>query len=315
MGTLHLLPDVAAGGPTLGHAVGQFLAGQTNPNTLRAYRTALHGLRDELGADTPLAVLDTDQGADAVAAWFLGRWGDAAPATVNVRIDALRSAGAWWRDQGTGWITTDPARRLQRRGAPPPRDRAIDRAVLLDFLAQPELPLRERTLYRLLYESAARTEEVLGLDVPDLDRPNRRSPVRRKGGAQDVITWQTGTARLLPRLLEGRTAGPLFLTHRRARVELAPADVDRASGRARLSYRRAEELLAELTTGEPGGPWELHWLRHSALTHAAEDGASSAMLMSLSGHTNVRSVGRYARVSAAALARWQAERDPAARRR
>ncbi|MCU7722542.1 hypothetical protein ODJ79_02325 [Actinoplanes sp. KI2] len=37
--------------------------------------------------------------------------------------------------------------------------------------------------------------------------------------------WQTGTARLLPRLLKGRTRGPVFLTDRRARLALAPADV------------------------------------------------------------------------------------------
>lgn len=29
--------------------------------------------------------------------------------------------------------------------------------------------------------------------------------VRRKGNAVDVIVWQTGTARLLPRLIAGRT--------------------------------------------------------------------------------------------------------------
>ncbi|MDQ3401985.1 MAG: site-specific integrase [Actinomycetota bacterium] len=65
------------------------------------------------------------------------------------------------------------------------------------------------------------------------------------------------------------------------------------------------------TERESGGPWNLHQLRHSALTHAAEDGASAPMLMALSGHTNVASVARYAKVSAAALGRWQNDRDPA----
>jgi hypothetical protein len=39
------------------------------------------------------------------------------------------------------------------------------------------------------------------------------------------------------------------------------------------------------------------------------------MLMARSGHTAVRSLARYARVSAEALQRHQAERDPALRRR
>jgi len=73
----------------------------------------------------------------------------------------------------------------------------------------------------MLYETAARSAEVLRLDVGDLDMPNRKARVRRKGGAVDVIVWQTGTARLLPRLLDGRIRGSVFLTGRRARVALA----------------------------------------------------------------------------------------------
>ncbi|MER6174624.1 hypothetical protein [Streptosporangium sp. NPDC001681] len=33
--------------------------------------------------------------------------------------------------------------------------------------------------------------------------------------------WQTRTAHLLPKLLAGRSEGPVFLTERRARVALA----------------------------------------------------------------------------------------------
>ncbi|MFD1935586.1 MULTISPECIES: tyrosine-type recombinase/integrase [Nonomuraea] len=74
------------------------------------------------------------------------------------------------------------------------------------MLTRSSLPLRERTLFRLLYESAARAEEVLALDADELDLRNRRAKVRRKGGAVDVIVWRTATARLLPRLLNGRAA-------------------------------------------------------------------------------------------------------------
>jgi hypothetical protein len=89
-------------------------------------------------------------------------------------------------------------------------------------------------------------------NVEDLDLRNRCAKVRRKGNAADVIVWQTATARLLPRLLRDR----MFLTNRRARVELPPFDLDLASGRARLSYRRAAELFEQATGG-----WTLHQLR------------------------------------------------------
>jgi integrase len=155
---------------------------------------------------------------------------------------------------------------------------------------------------------------VLLLDVPDLELANRRAVVTRKGGARDAIVWQTGTARLLPRLLAGRKTGPVFLTDRKAKPSVALVDVDRTTGRARLSYRRAAEVFEQHTAGLPGGPFTLHQLRHSGLTHAAEDGASTPMLMALSGHTSVRSLAKHARVSAEALGKWQAERDPAGRR-
>jgi integrase/recombinase XerC/integrase/recombinase XerD len=169
--------------------------------------------------------------------------------------------------------------------------------------------LRERVLLRMLYETAAWSAEVLALDVGDLDLANRRARVIRKGGAADVIIWQTGTARLLPRLLRGRTSGPVFLTQRRARTELPPGDVDPASGRARLSYEQAEALFRRASGGAT-----LHQLRHSALTHDAEDGTSTPVLMARSGHASVRSLVRYAHVSEEALARHQAMRDPARRR-
>jgi hypothetical protein len=60
---------------------------------------------------------------------------------------------------------------------------------------------------------------------------------------------------------------------------LPPCDVDQVSGRARLSYRQAEDLLK-----------------------AASGGAT------------LRQLAGYARPSAEALARWQERNDPARRR-
>ncbi|MGO9192433.1 MAG: hypothetical protein ACLP8X_28785 [Streptosporangiaceae bacterium] len=57
----------------------------------------------------------------------------------------------------------------------------------------------------------------------------------------------------------------------------------------------------------------LHQLRR-ALTHDAEDGASTPILMAKNGHTSVASLARHARPSAEALARWQERNDPARRR-
>ena len=162
-----------------------------------------------------------------MAAWFTRQWGQAAPATWNRNLDAIRSAQRYWQDQG--WMNaTDLTSALRRRQRAADRSRALSRADVERLLTREDTGIRERTLWRLLYETAARSAEVLRLDVEDLDLPNRKAKVRRKGGAIDVIVWQTGTARLLPRLLKGRKTGPLFLTDRRARVQLPPCDIDPA---------------------------------------------------------------------------------------
>jgi integrase len=75
------------------------------------------------------------------------------------------------------------------------------------LLTRDDISIRERVLWRLLYETAARSAEVLRLDVEDLDMPNRKAKVRRKGGAIDVIVWQTGTARLRGSTHNGTATG------------------------------------------------------------------------------------------------------------
>jgi site-specific recombinase XerD len=59
----------------------------------------------------------------------------------------------------------------------------------------------------------------------------------------------------------------------------------------------------------------LHQLRHSALTYLAEEGVNLPLLMAKSGHQNLRSLQRYARPSADAVACLTAVHDPARRKR
>jgi integrase/recombinase XerC/integrase/recombinase XerD len=124
----------------------------------------------------------------------------------------------------------------------------------------------------LLYDSAARAGEALGLDVPGLDLANRQARARTKGGHTRPLHFQTAAARLLARLTAGRQVGPVFLTARRAAAHrvMAAADLDPASGRARLSYEMAEQLFKRHSGGKT-----LHQLRHSRLTHLGEANVSA----------------------------------------
>ena len=252
MGTVRRLA-AAAGDVTLGPAAEAYLVtlgGAEQASTRRTYGRILRRVVAEFGAQTAPDQVD----AERFAEWFGQQWAGRAPSTWNVSLDAVRSAAAYWRRHG--WLAADFSRLLVRRRPRPDRGRALSRGEVDQLLTRKGIGLRERTLWRLLYETAARSAEVLALDVGDLDLPNRRARVRRKGGAIDIIVWQTGTARLLPRILKGRKSGPVFVTERKARVQLPAADLD-PSGRARLSYQQAAALFSKASGGAT-----LHQLRH-----------------------------------------------------
>ena len=103
--------------------------------------------------------------------------------------------------------------------------------------------------------------------------------------------------------------GPVFLTDRAAALRTASLDVCPVTRRSRLSYRRAAWLFGHYTGG-----WTLHQLRHSAITHFAEAGESTVLLMARSRHRSLRTLQRYARPGPEAVAALTACRDPARQR-
>jgi integrase len=293
--------------PRLGAAVDAFL-GQPDlaSSSRRSYAQTLGRLRDALGADRPLDRL----GARELERAAREAWGALAPATWNRHLATLRSFSSYCRRRG--WLDAAIADGLERRREPVDRTRAIPYAQLERLWRRDDVAVREKALWRLLYETAARAQEALSLNVEDVDLDNKRARVRSKGGDIEWLHLQAGSARLLPRLIAGRPLGPLFLADRRPAPARMPAAVDLcpSTGRARLSYRRAEELFCAASGG-----WTLHQLRHSALTHLAEADVSLPLLMAKSRHVSLRSLQRYARPGTEAVAKLAAEHDPERRRR
>jgi integrase/recombinase XerD len=285
------------------------LAGETPPEG--------HARRGAIPPALALQALDDPGTRIRIATAYTARVATVDADTVNRELSVLRAAIRWWH--GQDWLAADPTLGLERRPAPPDRTRALseDQVAALWRL---DVGLREKTYWRLLYETAARADELLCLNVEDLDRRNKRGRTVAKGGAVEWVHWQSGAAQLLPRLLNKRSRGPVFLTERRASAHTPTTDACPVTGRARLSYRRAEELFtaATILLADPAHRrhgWTLHQLRHSALTHDAESGTSTPMLLARSRHASVRSLERYARPGVDAVARHVAQRDPAARRR
>ena len=329
---------LAAGPATYAAAMDRFLtAAGISKGSARVYRISLANWGWMLaGQPTPigptrrgaapptleLAALDDPDLPQVLAELAAARADSMDPDTVNRELSVVRKAIGWWLRQG--WITTDPTFGIERRPSPPDKTKALSLAQVA-AVWQLDTALRDKTLWRLLYESAARAEEVLCLNVEDLFTADKRGRITAKGGSVEWIHWQSGAAQLLPRLIAGRDRGPLFLTERRASAGAPTLDVCPTTGRVRLSYRRAEEIFEESTRllanplarpeqwGELYG-FTLHRWRHSALTHDAENGTSTPMLLARSRHASVRSLERYARPSVDSVARHVAAQDPAARR-
>lgn len=301
-----LAPMPSLGGSaSLGEAAAAFLCRDLSPASRRAYGLTLDRLCGALDPERPLREVT----AQAMSQALHEAYPEAAPASWNQRVATVRSFTAFGLRQG--WLDLDPACGLERRKVPEDHGRALSRQDVERLSALRDASVRDRCLWRFLYESAARAQEVLRLNVEDLDVTARRGITIRKGGDTDVLHYATGTARLLPKVIDGRTSGPLFLAERPPVPSRSPAllDLDPSTGRARLSYRRA----AEIFTAASGGA-TLHHLRHSALTHLAEDGVPTVLLMAKSRHSSLRTLQRYARPGVEAVARLTAEHDPARRR-
>jgi len=215
---------------TLSQAAQDFLGREDlNAGTIQSYGQTLRRLSLTLGGSLPLAALTPDQ----VARAFTMAWGSAAARTWNRHRSAIRSFSAWAS-------LNDLASALDRR----PETASLRPILDLDALWARELPLREHTLWRLLYESAAGAKTVLALNVEDLDLDDRRA-----WAGKTWITWRSQTARLLPELLADRARGPVFLADRRPGPARTPPEGDLCphTGRGRLSYERAEYLFKQAT--------------------------------------------------------------------
>ena len=281
------------------------------PSTVAIYRRTLGAFASQLGADEPVATVDRQ----SIEEFLDDRYAATAATTYNRHLAAIRSFFSWAVDREL--VSSSPAARITRRR--PRRSQTAERQARVIPLSELEaywsdgsIPLRERALVALAYDTAARANELLNLNVDDLDLANRQAVVIGKGGNAEPVFWTSLTARLLPRLIDGRRSGPLFL------ADIAPtparrpaaADVCRETGRARLSYRRAAELFKQHSGG-----YTLHQIRHSRLTHLAEAGEDVTLIKAKSRHASLRTLERYVNPSDRAVADLTDRHDPNRRRR
>lgn len=217
---------------------------------------------------------------------FLTRQESLAPATYNRRLAALRSFTSWLRDQG--WLTEALLDGVERRPEGKRTARALDAQKVESVLRKIEDP-RDRALFWLIYDGGLRSQEALAIDIEDISWSERSIHIHGKGDRPREMFFSRAVGTHLDKYLATRgypMSGPLFVTHRKARLPRR-ADLT-ADGYARLSYWQADTLWKGYTPD-----WDLHQLRHTAISVRAAHDYTEADLKRFSGHSSLRSLERY----------------------
>ncbi len=266
---------------TLRGAFEQFLEGSSFARRTReSYTEDLAPLFAACG-QSPITALTVE-----VVQTFLARQELLAPATYNRRLAALRSFIRWLRTQG--WQIEEILEKVERKPEGKQTPRALDAQRVESLLRQITNP-RDRALFWLIYDGGLRCQEALTIDIEDISWPDRSILIQGKGDRPREMFFSRAVGTLLDTYLTvrgGPTVGPLFVTQRKARLprraDLTP------DGYARLSYRQADTLWKHYTPG-----WDLHQLRHTAISVRAAHEYTEVDLKRFSGHTSLRSLERY----------------------
>jgi integrase/recombinase XerC len=280
-------------------------------HTVRAYRGDLDDLArfaELTGADTPAAI-----DLELLRDWlWRGSGSGLAKSTLGRRAAAARGFTRWL--VSTGAAPADAGARLKAPRADQHLPRVLTRpqidailAGLADRAASGDaVAVRDLAIVELLYATAMRVSELVGLRASDVDRSRLTVRVLGKGSKERVVPFGVPAARALDTYLT--EARPVLLD---GRADPGPAFVG-ARGAA-LSTRTVYELVAILLNEVPGsGPSGPHALRHTAATHLLDGGADLRAVQELLGHASLSTTQIYTHVSAERLKQTYATAHPRA---
>lgn len=269
---------------SLDKSIDRFLADLLNANrsqhTVRNYRIALTQFADV----TP--VLTSEVALHHVQA-FLDTLSPLRPATRALKQSALTSFFDW--ALRARHLDTNPMQAIQRVRLDDPKPRALQRHQIEKILTLiPRHQIRDRLLFRLLFEIGLRVSEALALVIEDLDLTldNEHISVLGKGGRRRLVLLDDPTLVTLLRRYLAQTqyrSGSLFRATKNGR-----------GGSIRyqsihehwMAYCRSAAVTCTL-----------HQLRHSHATELVTNGVSLATIRKRLGHKNLQTTLRYAEQS------------------
>jgi integrase/recombinase XerC len=217
-----------------------------------------------------------------------------AKSTLARRSAAVRSFSSWLAR--TGAAPTDAGTRLRAPKADHHLPRVLTRPQIDGLLAGlveraeggDAIATRDLAIVELLYASALRVSEIVGLDLGDVDLGRLTVRVTGKGSKERVVPF-------------GSPAQRAIVDYERHRHELLTEPTQAvflgARGK-RIGTRTVYELIAGLLAELPGtGPAGPHTLRHTAATHLLDGGADLRSVQEMLGHASLGTTQLYTHVS------------------
>ena len=161
-------------------------------------------------------------------------------------------------------------------------------ASLVEVPGDAPAALRARAILELLYGTGIRCAELVGLDLPDIDRGARTVRVLGKGSKERIVPFGKTAGLALERYLAVRD---------QARPRSAAVFVNARGGRLTDRWIRqiVTQRVRQVAIERHLSP---HSLRHSFATHLLERGADLRAIQELLGHASLKTTQRYTHVNA-----------------
>lgn len=233
--------------------------------------------------------------------------GGLSPRSVQRRLSAVRGFFNYLVRERV--VASNPAMdiRAPKAGKRLPGTLDVDQLnQLLDIPAEDALAVRDKAIMELFYSSGLRLDELVGLDIAQLDLPDRTVRVLGKGRKTRVVPV-------------GRKAVEALRTWLRERATLAnvedPALFVGRNG-SRLKHR-AVQLRIAYWARRKGLPSHVHphLFRHSFATHLLESSKDLRGVQELLGHADISTTQIYTHLDFAHLARTYDASHPRAKRK
>ena len=292
-------------------------------HTVRAYRSDLARLASFAQQRSLTDSADVD--LELLREWlWVETQAGLSRATLARRSASARSFTAWFAR--TGGAPADPGVRLR---SPKPAQSlprvlgstqmtALLSALMTRAAGGDPRAARDLAIIEILYASALRVSELVGLDLTDIDIDRLTLRVTGKGAKERVVPFG----------VPARSAVVNYLRVARPALAVVTADASAPSGQSaqpgqsalpkthaadsaalflgsrgqRLGVRAVYRLVTGLLTDLPGsGPSGPHALRHTAATHLLDGGADLRAVQELLGHVSLGTTQIYTHVSAERL--------------